>query len=198
MRLDSRFYLGDVFGTPTGIFRAGNILYTQKPCNVSSITHACVHACPHVYALLENPLVKRPDANLHRDFALTRAAVAECRAYAFRAHLFIFSPRSIFFPLFRFLRWSKKRSKGHEQETLIVEFAITIPIVQKNFRIHKFAIPYWNPKLQSVSMYALIRSSIHSLPPHIARTIHNFNVLDYSWSRIKIACNYANLLKKFS
>lgn len=72
MRLDLCFYLGDVFGTPPGIFQVKNVLYMQKLRNVSSITHACVHAYtrPHVYTLLEN-LVKRPDANLHRDFALT-------------------------------------------------------------------------------------------------------------------------------
>lgn len=115
MRLDLRFYLGDVFGTPTGIFRTGNVLYTQKPRNVSSITHVCVHAYPHVYALLENPLVKRPDANLHRDFALTRATIG--MSYAFRALLPIFS-RSIFFSLFRFLRWSKKRSKSRKHGAL--------------------------------------------------------------------------------
>lgn len=44
MRLDSRFYLGDAFDTPPGIFQAENVLHTQKLRNVSSITHACVRA----------------------------------------------------------------------------------------------------------------------------------------------------------
>lgn len=108
-RVDLHFYLGDVFGTPPGIFRAENILHTQKLRNVSSIMHACIHAYIRVCALLENPFVKRPDGNLHWDFALTWTAAAGMPHYAFQALLSIFPPRPIFSSFSIFLHSSKRR-----------------------------------------------------------------------------------------
>jgi len=101
MRLDLRFYLGDAFGTPPGIFRAENVLHTQKLRNVSSITHACVRAYTHArYALLENPFVKRPDANLSIETSLSLEQRPECRAMHSERSLLFFHRASNFLSAF--------------------------------------------------------------------------------------------------
>lgn len=112
-----RSYLSTTRPVPTssGIFRAqGSALHTQRPRNVKlHYVHMRVHM--PTAALLENPLVKRPDADPHRDFTLTSAATGMPASCIPQALLSIFLSRAFNFLRFPRISTFNQRERVHRQ-----------------------------------------------------------------------------------
>lgn len=117
--------------------------------------------------LLENPLVKRPDADPHRDFTLTSATgmPASCIPQAL---LSIFLSRVQFSPLCVFPRSSKRESIDRRRRHSVNIVLTDITCVVVWLRAHqamKIAAAGWHCEAESIRCFCAMVEFTMTIPP---------------------------------